>query len=73
MIQQRQESKNVSLDNLFEQMKQGEMKDLNVIIKGDVQGSVEALAASLMKINVEGVNVRIIHTAVGQSMNQMLH
>lgn len=62
VIQQRQESKNVSLDNLFEQMKQGEMKDLNVIIKGDVQGSVEALAASLMKIDVEGVNVRIIHT-----------
>ena len=56
VIQQRQESKNVSLDNLFEQMKQGEMKDLNVIIKGDVQGSVEALAASLMKIDVEGVN-----------------
>ena len=46
-------------------MKQGEMKDLNVIIKGDVQGSVEALATSLMKIDVEGVNVRIIHTAVG--------
>ena len=65
VIQQRQESKNVSLDNLFEQMKQGELKDLNVIIKGDVQGSVEALAASLMKIDVEGVNVRIIHTAVG--------
>lgn len=65
VIQQRQESKNFSLDNLFEQMKQGEMKDLNVIIKGDVQGSVEALAASLMKIDVEGVNVRIIHTAVG--------
>ena len=65
VIQQRQESKNVSLDNLFEQLKQGEMKDLNVIIKGDVQGSVEALAASLMKIDVEGVNVRIIHTAVG--------
>ncbi|WP_440857822.1 translation initiation factor IF-2 [Staphylococcus shinii] len=65
VLQQRQESKSVSLDNLFEQMKQGEMKDLNVIIKGDVQGSVEALAASLMKIDVEGVNVRIIHTAVG--------
>ncbi|PTH97435.1 translation initiation factor IF-2 [Staphylococcus xylosus] len=65
VMQQRQESKSVSLDNLFEQMKQGEMKDLNVIIKGDVQGSVEALAASLMKIDVEGVNVRIIHTAVG--------
>ena len=65
VIQQRQESKNVSLDNLFEQMKQGEMKDLNVIIKGDVQGSVEALAASRMKIDVEGENVRIIHTAGG--------
>ncbi|PTF43862.1 translation initiation factor IF-2 [Staphylococcus chromogenes] len=65
IIQKRQESKNVTLDNLFEQMKQGEMKDLNVIIKGDVQGSVEALAASLMKIDVEGVNVRIIHTATG--------
>ena len=49
-------------------MKQGEMKDLNVIIKGDVQGSVEALAASLMKIDVEGVNVRIIHTgAINES------
>lgn len=65
ILKQRQDSKSVSLDNLFEQMKQGEMKDLNVIIKGDVQGSVEALAASLMKIDVEGVNVRIIHTAVG--------
>ncbi|WP_436881698.1 translation initiation factor IF-2 [Mammaliicoccus sciuri] len=65
ILKQRQDSKSVSLDNLFEQMKQGEMKDLNIIIKGDVQGSVEALAASLMKIDVEGVNVRIIHTAVG--------
>ncbi|MGK0554319.1 translation initiation factor IF-2 [Macrococcus capreoli] len=65
ILAQRQESQKVSLDNLFEQIKQGEMKDLNVIIKGDVQGSVEALAASLMKIDVEGVNVRIIHTAVG--------
>lgn len=41
------------------------MKDLNVIVKGDVQGTVEALSASLMKIDVEGVNVRIIHTGVG--------
>ena len=46
-------------------MKQGEMKDLNIIIKADVQGSVEALAMSLAKIDVEGVNVRIIHTGVG--------
>ena len=44
IISHRQDSKNVSLDNLFEQMKQGEMKDLNVIIKGDVQGSVEAVS-----------------------------
>ncbi|MBM7579899.1 translation initiation factor IF-2 [Jeotgalibacillus terrae] len=62
---QRGEKTRVSLDNLFEQMKQGEMKDLNVIVKGDVQGSVEAVAASLLKIEVEGVNVKIIHTAVG--------
>lgn len=46
-------------------MKQGEMKDLNLVLKADVQGSVEALAASLMKIEVEGVNIRIIHTGVG--------
>ncbi|KIL47758.1 translation initiation factor IF-2 [Jeotgalibacillus campisalis] len=62
---QRGEKTRVSLDNLFEQMKQGEMKDLNVIVKGDVQGSVEAVAASLLKISVEGVNIKIIHTAVG--------
>lgn len=61
----RQANSAVSLDTLFEQMKQGEMKDLNIIIKADVQGSVEALAMSLAKIDVEGVNVRIIHTGVG--------
>jgi translation initiation factor IF-2 len=62
---QRNEKTRVSLDTLFEQMKQGEMKELNVIIKADVQGSVEALAAALQKIEVEGVNIKIIHTAVG--------
>ncbi|MEI2355006.1 translation initiation factor IF-2, partial [Mesobacillus zeae] len=62
---QRSEKTRVSLDTLFEHMKQGEMKDLNLIIKGDVQGSVEALAAALQKLDVEGVNVRIIHTGVG--------
>ncbi|MBS4177081.1 translation initiation factor IF-2 [Lederbergia citrea] len=61
----RNESSRVSLDTLFEQMKQGEMKDLNVIVKADVQGSAEALAAALRQINVEGVNTKIIHTAVG--------
>lgn len=64
-VKEREKTTKVSLDNLFEQMKEGEMKDLNVIIKGDVQGTVEALSASLMKIDVEGVNVRIIHTGVG--------
>ncbi|MGI8384420.1 translation initiation factor IF-2 [Robertmurraya sp. P23] len=61
----RSEKTRVSLDNLFEHMKQGEMKDLNLIVKADVQGSVEALAAALQKIEVEGVNVKIIHTGVG--------
>ncbi|AKG73794.1 translation initiation factor IF-2 [Salinicoccus halodurans] len=65
VLKDREQTQKVSLDNLFEQMKEGEMKDLNLIIKGDVQGSVEALSASLMKIDVEGVNVRIIHTGVG--------
>ncbi|CEG26835.1 translation initiation factor IF-2 [Bacillus sp. B-jedd] len=61
----RGEKTRVSLDNLFEQLKQGEMKDLNIIIKADVQGTAEAMAASLMKIDVEGVNVRIIHSGAG--------
>ncbi|MFA7744874.1 translation initiation factor IF-2 [Salinicoccus roseus] len=65
VMKDREQTSAVTLDNLFEQMKEGETKDLNLIIKGDVQGSVEALSASLMKIDVEGVNVRIIHTGVG--------
>ncbi|EAG0423921.1 translation initiation factor IF-2 [Listeria monocytogenes] len=65
LVAQRSATNRVSLDNLFEHMKAGEMKEVNVIIKADVQGSVEALAASLRKIVVEGVNVKIIHTAVG--------
>ncbi|NLY80603.1 MAG: translation initiation factor IF-2, partial [Lysinibacillus sp.] len=61
----RSQKTRVTLDNLFEQMSQGEMKELNIIVKADVQGTVEALAASLMKLDVEGVNVKIIHTGVG--------
>src|SRR5699024_9515077 len=49
----------VSLDDLFEQIKQGEMKEINIIIKADVQGSAEALAASLRKIDVENVKIKI--------------
>ncbi|MEH7272334.1 translation initiation factor IF-2 [Neobacillus vireti] len=62
---QRGEKSIVSLENLFEQLKQGEMKDLNIILKADVQGSAEAVAASLQKIDVEGVNIRIIHSGAG--------
>ncbi|EUJ41119.1 translation initiation factor IF-2 [Brochothrix campestris FSL F6-1037] len=65
VVEHRRSINRVSLDNLFEQMKEGEMKNVNVIIKADVQGSAEALAASLRKIDVEGVRVDIIHTAVG--------
>ena len=63
--EQRSEKQRITLDNLFEQMSQGEVKELNLIVKADVQGTVEAMAASLMKIDVEGVNVRIIHTGAG--------
>jgi len=55
----------VTLDDLFSQIKEGDMKELNVIIKGDVQGSVEALSGSLQKIDVEGVNIKIIRASVG--------
>lgn len=61
----RNEQTKVSLDDLFEQIKQGEMKELNIIIKADVQGSAEALSSSLQKIDVEGVKINIIHTGVG--------
>src|SRR5699024_2479663 len=65
-LQEQRDVKNrVTLDTLFDQMKQGEMKELNLIVKADVQGTVEAMAASLMKIEVEGVNVKIIHTGAG--------
>ncbi|MBU8877874.1 translation initiation factor IF-2 [Bacillus sp. FJAT-29790] len=62
---QRSEKTRISLDNLFEHMKQGEMKDLNIVVKADVQGSAEALTTALQKIDVEGVNVRILHTGAG--------
>jgi translation initiation factor IF-2 len=62
---QRSEKTRVSLDNLFEHMKQGEIKELNLVVKADVQGSAEALTTALQKIDVEGVNVRILHTGAG--------
>lgn len=55
----------VTLDNLFEQMKEGEMKELKVIVKADVQGSVEAVRQSLEKLSNDEVRVHVIHGAVG--------
>ncbi|MEF2837100.1 MAG: translation initiation factor IF-2 [Oscillospiraceae bacterium] len=55
----------VSLDNLFAKMQEGEMKTLNLIVKADVQGSAEAVKASLEKISNEEVRVKVIHTGVG--------
>ena len=55
----------VSLDNLFAKMQEGEMKNLNLIVKADVQGSAEAVKASLEKISNEEVRVKVIHAGVG--------
>ena len=68
--QQRNElikSKKVSLDDLFNQIKAGEIKDLNILVKADVQGSVEALSSSLLGLNEKNdeVRVNIIHSGVG--------
>ena len=65
LLKQRQATHRVSLENLFDTLKAGEVKSVNVIIKADVQGSVEALSASLQKIEVEGVKITIVHSAVG--------
>ncbi|WP_062231802.1 translation initiation factor IF-2 [Fictibacillus sp. FJAT-27399] len=62
---QRKESSKLNLEDLFNQIKEGDIKEINVIIKADVQGSAEALAGSLQKIDVEGVKVKILHTGVG--------
>ena len=58
-------TKKVSLEDLFSQIQAGEMKTLNVIVKADVQGSAEAVKASLEKISNEEVRVKVIHSAVG--------
>lgn len=55
----------VTLDTLFDTIQEGEMKELNIIIKADVQGSVEAVKQSLLKIENDEVNVKIVHGAVG--------
>ncbi len=55
----------VSLDNLFQQIQEGEIKELNVVLKGDVQGSVQAVASSLLELSTDEVKINIIHQAVG--------
>lgn len=55
----------VSLDDLFSKIKEGELKELNLIVKGDVKGSVEALVQSIMKIPSEEVKINVVHTGVG--------
>ncbi|NIK68873.1 MULTISPECIES: translation initiation factor IF-2 [unclassified Paenibacillus] len=55
----------VTLDDLFKHIQEGEIKELNIIIKSDVQGSTEALKGSLAKIEIEGVRIKIIHSGVG--------
>ena len=55
----------ISLDNLFQQIAEGEIKELNLVVKADVQGSVEALIQSLVKLNTDEVKVNVIHSGVG--------
>ncbi|MCH4072821.1 translation initiation factor IF-2 [Pseudoramibacter sp.] len=62
---EKQTKNNVSLDDLFSRIKEGNMKDINLIVKADVQGSVEALSQSLVKLSNEEVRVNVIHGAVG--------
>ena len=62
----------VTLDNIFEKIEEGEMKELNLIIKADVQGSAEALLQSFAGIKSEKVRISIVHSAVGPLMNRTL-
>jgi translation initiation factor IF-2 len=61
--------KHITLDNLFDQIKEGQIKELKVIVKGDVQGSVEALTSSLEKLSTEKVALRVIHSSTGNIVN----
>lgn len=55
----------VSLDELFERIKEGEVKELNIVIKADVQGSIEAISDSLLKLSTDEVKLKIIHSSTG--------
>jgi translation initiation factor IF-2 len=58
-------TKKVTLDELFERIKEGEIKDFNIVVKADVQGSAEAVKASLLKLSNDEVCVKVIHSGVG--------
>ncbi len=60
-----QSTHKVSLEDLYNQIKEGKVKELNIIVKADVQGSIEALKQSLQKLSTDEVKVRVIHGAVG--------
>jgi translation initiation factor IF-2 len=64
-LAQRSARRGVSLETLFEQLQEGALKELNIVLKGDVQGSVEALVSELAKIHHPEVGVNVIHTGVG--------
>jgi translation initiation factor IF-2 len=61
--------KHITLDNLFEQIKEGQIKELKAIVKADVQGSVEALTSSLEKLSTGKVSMRVIHSGTGNIVN----
>lgn len=62
---EQQKAAKVSLDDIFNRIKEGELKELNIVVKADVQGSTEALCASLLKIQNEEVKVAVVHSGVG--------
>ncbi len=64
-LEEQKQSSRVSLDDFFKQIQDHDLKELNLIIKGDVQGSIEALAQSLLRLSTEEVKVNVIHSAVG--------
>ncbi|NLG33625.1 MAG: translation initiation factor IF-2, partial [Syntrophomonadaceae bacterium] len=64
-LEEQKKSSRVSLDDFFKQMQSSDIKELNLIIKGDVQGSIEALTQSLLRLSTEEVKVSVIHSAVG--------
>jgi translation initiation factor IF-2 len=61
--------KHITLDNLFEQIKEGQIKELKAVVKADVQGSVEALTQSLEKLSTEKVALKVIHSGTGNIVN----